>query len=117
MQMANRRRNPGVLIMPSFLKTQYYRSPKMLKAMRLFPCSHCGVEDGTIIGAHLNSAWAGKGRGIKASDIVAALCAQCHSDCDNFRGEWALDPDLLQLKAVFQTMVFGFENGIFKVAK
>jgi len=103
--------------MPSFLKTQYYRSPKMLKAMRLFPCSHCGAEDGTIIGAHLNAAWAGKGRGIKASDIVAALCAQCHTDCDNFRGEWALDPDLLQLKAVWETMRYGFENGIFEVAK
>ena len=103
--------------MPSFLKTKYYRSPKMLKAMRLFPCAHCGAEDGTVIGAHLNAQWAGKGRGIKASDIVAALCAQCHTDCDNFRGEWALDPDLLQLKAVWETMRYGFENGIFVVAK
>jgi len=45
------------------------------------------------------------------------LCAQCHTDCDNFRGEWALDPDLLQLKAVWETMRYGFENGIFEVAK
>ena len=103
--------------MPSFLKTQYYRSPKMLKVMRLFPCSVCGADDSTIVGAHSNNSRHGKGRGIKAHDIVAALCQQHHAEYDSSTGEFAFSATEQFLEAVFETMRYGFENGIFEVAK
>ena len=101
--------------MPSFPKTQYYRSPKMLASMKHFPCMVSGADDGTIVGAHINESWAGKGRGIKSSDIVAALSEKEHTDYDG--GKWGDDGELMWLRAMYKTMVYGFDNGIFVVAK
>lgn len=85
----------------------------MLASMKHFPCMCCGIEDGTIVGAHSNSSSHGKGRGIKAHDIVAALCHKCHQDFD-VNGVATVD-DFLE--AVYKTMVYGFNNGIFMIAK
>lgn len=64
-------------------KTQYIRSPKLLRACREIACQHCGREDGTVVAAHSNSAKHGKGRSIKASDLyVASMCFGCHSELD-----------------------------------
>jgi hypothetical protein len=49
----------------------------------MIPCQHCGIDDGTVCGAHANSSKFGKGRGIKASDIYcASLCFTCHMELD-----------------------------------
>lgn len=67
----------------TFPKFQYIRSFALLKACRALPCTHCGIEDGTVCAAHSNQAKHGKGRSIKASDIyVASLCARCHTTVD-----------------------------------
>ena len=60
-----------------------YRNKKLLEAVRVLPCQHCGISDGTIVAAHSNQLRDGKGRGLKASDaMIAALCYTCHSDLD-----------------------------------
>ncbi len=55
-------------------------------AYRKIPCQWCGVDDGTVCGAHANTAAMGKGRGIKASDqFAASLCHHCHMLVDQGR--------------------------------
>jgi hypothetical protein len=66
-----------------FPKFQYVRSKKLMEAYRMIPCQHCGIDDGTVCGAHANSSKFGKGRGIKASDIYcASLCHTDHMELD-----------------------------------
>lgn len=59
-------------------KFKYVRSRKLMQAYRAIPCQHCGVDDGTVCGAHSNQAKHGKARGMKASDIYCA--SLCHRD-------------------------------------
>jgi len=60
-----------------------YRNKKLLEAVRVLPCQHCGISNSTICAAHSNQLRDGKGRGIKAHDYrIAALCFTCHSDLD-----------------------------------
>lgn len=69
-----------------FPKNEYVRSPKLMQAYRLLPCQACGIDDGTVCGAHSNSAEHGKGRGIKATDTAcASLCHRCHLAVDQGR--------------------------------
>lgn len=72
--------------MTSFAKFDYIRSPTLMQAYRKIPCQACGIDDGTVCGAHSNMAEHGKGRGIKASDDQAAsLCHRCHTEVDQGR--------------------------------
>lgn len=67
-------------------KTQYIRSAKLMQAYRKLPCMHCGVDDGTVCGAHSNQAIHGKARGLKSSDVFcASLCHVCHHALDQGR--------------------------------
>lgn len=60
-----------------------YRNDKLLKLAQRSPCQICGIEDGTIVGAHSNQLRDGKGKGIKAHDYrIAYLCHHCHSELD-----------------------------------
>lgn len=60
-----------------------YRNDKLLKLAQRSPCQICGIEDGTIVGAHSNQLRDGKGRGIKAHDFrIAYLCYRCHEEID-----------------------------------
>lgn len=60
-----------------------YRNKKLLEIVRQFPCQACGIDDGTVVGAHSNQLRDGKGRGIKCSDaMIAALCYNCHMELD-----------------------------------
>lgn len=55
-----------------------------MELYRTIPCQHCGIDDGTVAGAHSNQAAHGKGKGIKASDeFAASLCAKCHKLIDS----------------------------------
>lgn len=68
-------------------KTDYVRSPALMRAYRRLPCQNCGADDGTVCGAHSNWAEHGKAKQRKASDIYcASLCYRCHSDLD--QGAW-----------------------------
>lgn len=69
-----------------FPKTEYIRSKPLMLAARKLPCQNCGISDGTVCGAHANSAAMGKGRSIKASDqYIASLCHRCHAEVDQGR--------------------------------
>jgi hypothetical protein len=64
-------------------KREYVRSEPLMRAYRLIPCQHCGVQDGTVCGAHSNWAEHGKGKSIKADDNrCASLCFTCHGMLD-----------------------------------
>lgn len=64
-------------------KATYIRSKALREAYRLIPCQACDAQDGTVVCAHANESWAGKGMGIKASDDRAAsLCFTCHARLD-----------------------------------
>jgi hypothetical protein len=66
-----------------YQKEKMYRNPNLLKAVRYFPCQHCGVDNGTIVAAHSNQLRDGKGRSLKAHDFrIAALCYTCHAELD-----------------------------------
>ena len=68
------------------IKTEYVRSKALMELYRTIPCQHCGIDDGTVCGAHSNQAKHGKGRGIKASDDkCASLCFRCHMMIDQGR--------------------------------
>lgn len=65
------------------LKFVYVRSKPLLEACREIPCQHCGIDDGSVCGAHSNQQRHGKGRSIKASDVFcASLCFKCHANLD-----------------------------------
>lgn len=65
--------------MSAILKFNYVRSKSLMEAYRTIPCQNCGMDDGTVAGAHSNSHIHGKGRGLKASDeFCASLCVKCH---------------------------------------
>lgn len=65
--------------MLTFPKFRYVRSEALMVAYRGIPCQNCGIDDGTICGAHSNWACHGHGKSIKASDeFAASLCAACH---------------------------------------
>ena len=67
-------------------KTQYIRSARLMQAYRKIPCMHCGIDDGSVAGAHSNQAIHGKAKGLKSSDIYAAsLCHVCHHALDQGR--------------------------------
>jgi len=68
--------------MSSYLKTEAYRNPKLLKMAKDSPCALCGSY-GTTVSAHSNLLEHGKGMGRKADDAyIAFLCHKCHSNID-----------------------------------
>ncbi len=72
--------------MTSFPKHVYVRSKKLMEAYRKIPCQNCGIDDGTVCGAHSNYLADHKGKGIKADDNRAAsLCHACHMALDQGR--------------------------------
>ncbi len=65
-----------------------FRNEKLLAAVRLLNCVHCGIA-GRTQAAHSNQLRFGKGRGLKASDAaIMALCGPdfgkcgCHAELD-----------------------------------
>lgn len=86
-------------------KTDYVRSKPLMLAYRRIPCQHCGVDDGTVCGAHSNLSIHGKGRGIKAHDNRAAsLCHACHMAVDQGRSLSRSEREALWLDAHEKTV-------------
>lgn len=60
-------------------KLNNFRSRKLLDAAKGQSCQNCGADDGTIVCAHSNLYEDGKGKGMKADDLMTAhLCCRCH---------------------------------------
>lgn len=52
-------------------------------------CWGCGkANDGTIVGAHLNSVGMGSGTGVKTRGAIAPLCDGCHGMLDGRYSNW-----------------------------
>ena len=75
---------------PIMQKHNHFRSRKLLDAAKGQSCQNCGANDGTVVAAHSNRGFHGKGKSIKADDcFIAWLCHRCHAWCDQGTG---LDP-------------------------
>ncbi len=108
-------------------KHEHFRSRKLLALANGAPCMNCGVEDGTVVGAHSNSSTIGKGLAIKADDLPAFLCLRCH-DWYDWRDNTDLDPsraynharagetESMWLHAFRNSVLWLLKNGKLKVA-
>ena len=68
-------------------KFNHVRSKAIRNAAKGEACTVCCERDETVVFAHLNESWAGKGMGIKADDLAGVfLCAKCHDEYDNGDG-------------------------------
>lgn len=92
-----------------------YRNKRLLEAVRDFPCTNCGKQDGTIVAAHSNQLRDGKGRGLKSHDYrIAALCMTCHHEID--QGAALSKAERIQIweDAHRSTIGLLFETGVIK---
>ena len=100
-----------------FPKYQYFRSKKLMEAYRKIECQNCGRDDGTVCGAHSNSAAMGKGRAIKASDdSCASLCYTCHSTLDQGSHLSRTDRETLHTNARIRTVRELVKRGLWPMA-
>lgn len=61
-----------------------HRSKALTQSARDESCVRCGAVDGTIVWAHSNEMAHGKGKSIKAHDLLGNyLCFKCHSWYDS----------------------------------
>jgi len=68
-------------------KRTAYRNKKILDAAKGQECTInspvCNYDSSTVVFAHFNDGWAGKGAGQKADDFAGAFCcARCHDYLD-----------------------------------
>lgn len=102
----------------SIAKTDYFRSQDMMEVVREFPCGHCGRQVEGNCGAHPNWSFADKGKSIKAHDVPATLCPNCHVPIlDQGSKLTRAEREEMWLKAFYQTMLHGFRSGKFQVVK
>lgn len=97
-----------------------YRNPKLLKfAMDAPTCMCCqSTNDGTVIGAHPNGHEFGKATGLKAHDLVAYLCMDCHDLYDGRKPGWdALQKRQAWHMAFYRTMLWLFQHSGHVVVK
>jgi Protein of unknown function (DUF1364). len=61
-----------------------HRSKALTQSARDESCVGCGADDGTIVWAHSNEMEHGKGKSIKAHDLLGNfLCFRCHAWYDS----------------------------------
>lgn len=104
--------------MPACPKHRNYRNPKILDSARVAPhCMRCGVaQDGQVVACHSNAIRHGHGQSIKAHDIPAYLCPECHDLVDGRnQGLSTLLPrearERIFLEAVYETILWLLESG------
>lgn len=88
--------------------------PTILAAAKGEACTMCGLNNGTVVFAHLNESWAGKGMSKKADDFAGMfLCQSCHWRYDN---HLPTTPDQWEItRAMYRTWKRLIEKGIVKV--
>ncbi len=81
------------------------RDPAYLRSFKDTACEACGVQDGTVVGAHYKVGWFGYG--YKSHDwMVIGLCAKCHRDQEaNPGAEWWMRVLLRWRKLLYQAQV------------
>lgn len=81
-----------------FSKTARPRDRRYLDSFRGRACEACGVQDDTIVPAHVRTGLNG-GMGLRPPDSdVLALCFKCHSDFDQGGGaKWLVKHVLLPI--------------------
>ena len=91
-------------------KHNHIRSKAIRDAARGEDCTICGIQDGTVVFAHLDESWAGKGMRIKADDIAGMfLCVNCHSEYGHARStidQWQIT------RAMYRTWRRLWDRGI-----
>jgi hypothetical protein len=61
-----------------------FKSPKLRDSARDETCVNCGIQDGTVVLAHLPMMGIADGGSSKCDDFVSAyLCGRCHHDADH----------------------------------
>ena len=91
-----------------------YRNPKILALASECPtCCHCGrTNDGTIVACHSNSQRHGKGVGLKAHDLPAYLCRECHDILDGRAGTLTrFERDQLYLESAWESYLWLLQSG------
>ncbi len=97
-----------------------YRNPNLLALAKHAPhCMHCGVSNyGQVVACHSNSQRHGKGTGLKAHDVPAFLCHECHDLLDGRKGTLTRrEKDVMFLSAAYDTSVWLFQSGHLKVTE
>lgn len=94
------------------------RLQHLLDAARLYPCSHCHRNDGTIVAAHCNELALGRGFAHKTPDyLVAYLCSVCHDVVDGRSGGLELEQKrTMWNRAYVVTTSWWWRDGLVKVA-
>ena len=95
-----------------------FRSPKLLNLAKEAPrCMSCGTpNDGTVVACHSNSLRHGKGTGIKAHDLIAFGCQECHDLLDGRLGNLTrLEKDVMFQDAFFFTTLWWLQSGHLQV--
>ena len=97
-----------------------FRSPKLLDLAKEVPfCVYCKApNEGQVVACHANSIRFGKGMGVKAHDIPAYLCKDCHDIVD---GRVKLttfdrkDRELRLLEGVYLSILWLLQEGHLEV--
>ena len=108
----------------SFQLQKNYRNPALLKVAARAPfCMNpwCefgpSYEPGSIVGCHSNLQRHGHGGSIKAHDLVAFLCFDCHNLLDGRAKGWSPEKkELVFLESAFQSVLWMLRMGILKLA-
>lgn len=81
-------------------------------------CCFCGAfAPQAIVACHPNSLRYGKGIGMKAEDLVAYLCPECHDLLDGRGGTLTrFEKDCMFLEAFYASMRWAFSTGRIGVA-
>lgn len=96
-----------------------FRSPVLLRLASVVPhCMSCGVTNtGQVVGCHSNSLQHGKGMSIKAHDVPAYLCGECHDLLDGRTGNLTrFEKEVLYLRTSNASTVWLLQAGHLQVA-
>lgn len=80
---------------------------------------HCNYNPETTVFCHINSADAGKGMGLKASDLFGFYgCSECHNVLDGrTKSEYNKEElDLLAYHALIRTQMILINKGLIKIS-
>ena len=104
-----------------FAKQTNYRNERLLALAKECPrCMSCGdFNAGDVVAAHSNSQRMGKGIGLKAHDIPAYLCGDCHAIVDG-RMESIIhnreSRERMWADAVVQTWLWLMQEGMLEIS-
>lgn len=101
-----------------FTKETNFRCQRLLDIAKHAPqCMCCGAwNKGDVVAAHSNALKHGKGKGVKAHDLVAYVCRECHDAIDG--RDMGLSREarhLMFLEAFYTTQLWLLREGFLKV--